>query len=143
MISFYAPGLPKAQPRPRAFARRMGQKFVARVYDAGTAEGWKGAIAAAAAAHRPASPLEGPIRLDVDFFFPRPARLMRAKDADGLIPHTAKPDRDNLDKAVCDCLTQLGFWRDDAQVCDGQIRKFYTTKIAGQTGARIRIVQIT
>lgn len=44
-ITFFIHGDPKPQPRPRAFARRMGAKFVARVYDAGTAEGWKSQIA--------------------------------------------------------------------------------------------------
>jgi len=47
-ITFFVPGEPKGQPRPRAFARKMGDKFVARVFDAATAEGWKGAIAAVA-----------------------------------------------------------------------------------------------
>jgi Holliday junction resolvase RusA-like endonuclease len=136
VISFYASGIPKAQPRPRAFARRMGAKFVARVYESGTAEGWKGEIALAARAHTPAAPLTGPLRLDVDFFLPRPQSLMRKKDPDGPIPHTAKPDRDNLDKAVMDCLKSLGFFVDDAQVCAGEPRKFYAAKGA-TPGARI------
>lgn len=128
-IEFRVQGEPKAQPRPRAFARKFGNGTVAaRMYDAGTAEGWKGLIAQAARPHVPAVPLEGPLRVDVDFFFPRPKRLMRAKDPEGPIPHDGKPDRDNLDKAVLDALTQLGFWRDDAQACDGRIRKFFTSK---------------
>ncbi len=138
IIEFEVDGLPKAQPRPRAFAKMSGDRAVARVYDAGTAEGWKGLIAQAAREHRPPEPLQGPLRLDVDFFFPRPQSLMRKRDPKGEIPHTAKPDRDNLDKAVMDCLTTLGFWGDDAQVCDGEIRKRYVAK-NGRPGARLRI----
>ena len=37
-IEFFVEGDPKPQPRPRAFARKIGNKFMARVYDAGTAE---------------------------------------------------------------------------------------------------------
>lgn len=140
-ISFFVSGTPKAQPRPRAFARKMGNTFVARVYDAGTAEGWKSLIAMAARGHCPKIPLAGPLCVDIDLYFPRPQRLLRAKDPEGAIRHTAKPDRDNLDKAALDCLTQLGFWGDDAQVCDGRVRKFYASK-HGPAGARIEIQQI-
>lgn len=35
---------------------------------------------------------------------------------------SSKPDRDNLDKGCLDCLTGV-VWVDDAQVCDGRIRK--------------------
>lgn len=142
MISFIVEGEPKAQPRPRAFTRKFSNGIVAaRMYDAGTAEGWKGLIALAARPHKPAEPLEGPLRVDVDFFFPRPKRLMRRADPDGPIPHTAKPDRDNCEKALTDALTQLGFWRDDAQVCAGEVRKFYTSK-AGAPHARVSIEAI-
>lgn len=137
-ISFWVLGTPKAQPRPRAFARKMGNTFVARVYDAGTAEGWKGSIAMAAAPFRPPSPLLGPLRVDIDFYFPRPKYLMARKYPDGPMRHTSKPDRDNLDKAALDCLTTLGFWDDDSQACEGEPRKFYVAK-GNQPGARIVI----
>ena len=45
--------------------------------------------------------------------------------------HTSKPDRDNLDKlcldanTVKDGLSKGDLWKDDKQVCDGRIRKFY------------------
>ena len=71
-ISFFVSGEPKGQPRPRAFARKMGGKFVARVFDAGTAEAWKSCIAAAAAQHKPAEPIAGPVRLRLCFYLARP-----------------------------------------------------------------------
>ena len=133
-ISFFVSGVPKGQPRPRAFARN-GK---VRVYDPGTAEGWKSAIAIAAEPHRPAQPIEGPIICSIDFALPRPKRLMRKCDPDGPLPHTGKPDRDNLDKAVLDALTTLGFWRDDAQVYIGTIIKQIASK-TGRPGAFITI----
>ena len=53
-ISFSVDGEPKAQPRPKAFARNFGNKWQARVYDPGTAEGWKSLIAIAVKPHLPA-----------------------------------------------------------------------------------------
>lgn len=131
-ISFFAPGDPKGQPRPRAFARRMGNKFVARVYEAGTAENWKSQIALAATPCRPAAPLAGPVFVSSTFIFARPKKHFKSNNPDkGLrddapLWHTSKPDRDNLEKALLDTLTQVGgFWRDDSQVCSGPVRKLY------------------
>lgn len=127
-------GDPKGQPRPRAFSR--GGK--ARVYDPGTAEGWKGQIALAAREYLPAQPIDVPVRVAVTFYFPRPARLLRKKDPDGFIPHTAKPDADNVAKAVLDCLTTVGMWRDDALVMSLVAEKFYAAR-GKPSGALIQI----
>lgn len=133
MIKIRVYGEPKGQPRPRAFARKMGDgKFVARVFESGTAEGWKSLIAAEAAKHRPAEPISGPVWVDAYFVFARPKSHYRTgKRANELREdapawHTSKPDRDNLDKALLDALTQLGgFWRDDCQVSAGVLQKSY------------------
>lgn len=37
-----------------------------------------------------------------------------------------KPDTDNLQKMLKDCMTEVGFWADDAQVCDEIIQKFWS-----------------
>lgn len=127
-------GEPKGQPRPRAFSRGGH----ASVYNPATAEGWKGSIALAARASLPPAPIDCPVRVAVSFYFPRPARLLRKKDPDGLIPHTAKPDSDNAAKAVLDCLTSVGMWRDDALVCSLVAEKYYAAR--GQaSGALIQI----
>lgn len=118
-IEFFVSGDPKAQPRPRAFARGGH----VRMYDPGTAEGWKGLIAAAAKPHRPPAPLTGPVDLTIRYFLRRPKNHYRTgRYADELKPgapsfhYSHRFDVDNLAKAVMDCLTQLGFWEDDGQV---------------------------
>lgn len=138
-ISFYVPGTPKHQPRPRAFARMIGGRPVARVYDAGTAEGWKSEIAIAARPHIPAVAWMGPLNLDVTFYIPRPKSHFGKRGLKGKAPawHTSKPDFDNLVKAVCDCLTTLGFWRDDTQIVRATVAKRWADN--GQSGAQIRI----
>src|SRR4029077_12784124 len=49
IFRFVVIGDPKGQPRPRAFAKKIGiNTYVARVYDAASAEAWKSAIALSA-----------------------------------------------------------------------------------------------
>jgi Holliday junction resolvase RusA-like endonuclease len=131
-ISFFVPGQPKGQPRPRAFARKIGNKFVARVFEAGTAESWKSSVAGAAVLHRLPVSMVGPVRVALTFVFPRPKKHFKANNpAKGLrddAPHfqISKPDVDNLEKAVLDAITQLGgFWKDDSQVASIHTRKTY------------------
>jgi Holliday junction resolvase RusA-like endonuclease len=118
-IKFFASGLPKGQPRPRAFAMKFGNKYQARVYDAGTAEGWKSCVAQAAQPFLPTVPPETPMKLTLAFYMPRPKAHYRAN---GQLKPTApvwftqKPDADNLAKGVMDALTQMGMWKDDSYV---------------------------
>ena len=127
-ITFYAAGLPKGQPRPKAFARGGH----ASVYDPATAEGWKSQVAEAAKSHLPTIPLAMPLQLHLEFFMPRPSCHYtsgnRSRPLKAAAPgyHTGKPDADNLAKAVMDALTILRMWHDDAQVADLRVRKLYT-----------------
>ena len=134
-INVFVQGIPKGQPRPRAFS--MGGK--ARMYDPGTAEAWKGAIAAAIGT--PAAPMLGPVDVTIFHSMPRPKGHFhtgkRAGELRANAPkyHTGKPDIDNLTKAALDALTQIGLWRDDSQVFQLQVEKVY----GYPTGARIII----
>lgn len=114
--SVFVYGEPKGQPRPRAFSR--GGK--ARVYDPGTAEGWKSAIAEGFRKWLPPSPLAGRVSVEIKAAFARPKGHWK-KDGRTLakgapLDHVQKPDADNMAKAVLDALTTIGMWQDDAQV---------------------------
>lgn len=87
---------------------------------------WQQRVAEAAAAVLPAARIEEPVRVDVLGLFPRPQRLMRRADPEGMVWHTSRPDRDNLDKNVLDALRT--FWRDDDQVVLGTVIKAYHAK---------------
>jgi crossover junction endodeoxyribonuclease RusA len=140
MIIIEVTGTPKGQPRARAFYK---PGLGVRMYDAGTAEGWKGQVAIAARSSLPAVPMAGPLMVEIVFRFPRPKCHYRTgKHAGELRPdapywHTVKPDRDNAEKAVLDCLTQIGMWRDDCQVCHGEVSKVWSET----GGATIKIVE--
>lgn len=145
MTQVYPPirvdGIPKGQPRPQAFARKIGDKVVARVFTPGTAEAWKSAVAVAMEPHRPASPFEGPVSVDLLFLLPRPKARSRKHDPAGLLWCTTRPDVDNLAKAVLDCLTLQGWWRDDSQVVSLRAMKRWHV-IGDRPGAVIEVVPL-
>jgi Holliday junction resolvase RusA-like endonuclease len=138
MIHIIVPGEPIAQARPR-FARRGGGVVTytpsrqVRYMDtivmcAREAEGW------------PSEPWTGPVGLAWLAVFARPKRLMRRSDSEGAIPHTSRPDGDNLEKMVLDALTYAGLWRDDAQVAVKLGAKVYAPK-GGTPSLRIWATQ--
>jgi Holliday junction resolvase RusA-like endonuclease len=42
-----------------------------------------------------------------------------------------KPDTDNLEKLLKDCMTEVGFWNDDAQVVKEIAEKVWTDEPTG------------
>lgn len=126
-------GDPKGQPRPKAFSRGG----IAKVYDPGTAEGWKGQIALAVKeAGVNGIMLDTPVILTITACFARPKGHFHTGKKAGVVKpsaptyHTSKPDFDNVAKAACDALTQLGIWRDDSLVVDARVEKLYSNEAA-------------
>ena len=72
--------------------------------------------------HAPALPLQGAVRLVVKWCFP-----ITGSHIDGQWK-TTKPDTDNLQKLLKDCMTLCGYWKDDAQVASEIIEKFWAEK---------------
>lgn len=87
---------------------------------------YKQQISWAARNHYKGEPLNGAIYLSLTFHMPMPESWSEKKKQrmNGQM-HTKKPDRDNLEKGVCDAFNKI-VWKDDGQVCDGPIRKFYS-----------------
>ena len=153
-LEFFVAGIPK--PTPRIKATHFG-KFT-HVYTPKDADDWKLIVRNEARkawlneeSMGTAPAWEGPLRVDLTFYFPRPkshfkSQSSAAKAANApliLKPtaptwHMAKPDRDNSDKAILDALTNLGIWHDDKQACAGFIEKRYCTP-PGLPGCRIKI----
>ncbi|MDO4267435.1 MAG: RusA family crossover junction endodeoxyribonuclease [Eubacteriales bacterium] len=82
--------------------------------------------------HAPKEPMQGAVRLSTMWCFPR------GTHADGSYRIT-KPDTDNLQKLLKDVMTDLGFWKDDAQVASELAEKFW----AEIPGIYIRAEEIT
>jgi Holliday junction resolvase RusA-like endonuclease len=130
--TFWTGGTPKGQPRARA---RRGLRGV---YDPGTAKDWKTRIGFSGCTLRPDEPIDEPVEISLCFVFPRPRRLQAKRHPDGRIPYTAKPDLDNLEKAVLDALVVDGWFRDDSLVFLLQSGKFYAAR-QGQAGVLISV----
>lgn len=141
-IYVFVAGLPVAQPRPRAVSFRGH----ARMYSPGTSNEWKACVIHELKQYAGTFPAGMPLRCDLTFYLPRPmGHFGSGKNANKLKASapsrpTGKPDRDNLDKAVCDAITAAGVWADDSQVTDGRIRKRYASLGLG-TGCHIAITE--
>lgn len=70
--------------------------------------------------HVPPDKLKGPVRLTVKWCFPmiKGARSGQYK--------TTAPDTDNLQKLFKDCMSEVGFWKNDAQVASEIAEKFWS-----------------
>ena len=75
--------------------------------------------------HIPQKTFDGPIRLTAKWCFPQ------SSAHPGNTWRTTKPDTDNMIKLVKDCMTKLGYWHDDAQVCRELVEKFYSRDVEG------------
>lgn len=142
VAEFRIDGDPKATPRikGRIVAPNSPKRFI-QFYTPDTADGWKTLVQYGAKRHRLEQPLSGPLRLWIDLFMPRPQYMQTAKFPDYPVPFDVKPDRDNMEKAVLDSLTDIEFWHDDAQVCGGEVCKWYCAK-DGKPGASVIIERL-
>ena len=85
------------------------------------------------------TPITGPLQVDLQFWFPRSGKPYKRKPNPAMW-HTKKPDRDNLDKAILDCLTGL-LWNDDNQVCGGYLGKAIVAP-GQRTGVHLRVITL-
>lgn len=69
--------------------------------------------------HVPEEPFHTGVQLVTKWCFPRGRRH---KDGDYRL---TKPDTDNLQKLLKDCMTVIGFWDDDALVASEVVEKFW------------------
>ena len=72
--------------------------------------------------HAPLVPMQGAVRLIVKWCFP-----IAGEHTDGEYK-TTRPDTDNLQKLLKDCMTDLGYWNDDAQVASEIVEKFWAKR---------------
>lgn len=88
---------------------RQGSKTVPMFYEKKKVQEVRTLYNEALLEHAPAEPIEGAIALDVEWkFCSRSHKQGEWK--------TTKPDVDNMTKLLLDCMTDVGFWNDDAQV---------------------------
>ena len=114
-VTFIIPGKPFAKQRPRM--TRVGHAFTPA-----KTRRFEDVVRAVAVETFP-EPIKGPVRVTIVAVF-RPAQSWSKKrriEALGL-PHTQKPDLDNIGKAICDGLNRVAF-ADDSQISRLDLRK--------------------
>lgn len=79
--------------------------------------------------HAPEAPIEGPVRLHVDYVWPWRKTEPKKRVALGRVPHTSKPDSSNAVKMLEDVLTKLRFWNDDGQVSELIVSKAWGDRV--------------
>ena len=115
--SFFLPMIPPTVThQEKDIAVRNGKPVV---YEPAELKAARSKLMSHLAGQKPGAPFRGPIRLMVKWLFP-----MGENHNDGEWK-TTKPDTDNLDKLLKDCMTKVGFWKDDAEVCSEIIEKFW------------------
>ena len=98
---------------------------VPRFYDPKPVQAARALLMAHLRQHVPAEPLSGPLELRAVWRFPR-GRSHR--DGEWRV---TRPDTDNLQKLLKDCMTRCGFWHDDAQVVRETVEKRWADELVG------------
>ena len=115
-VTFEIPGKPFAKQRPR-FSRKSGQAYTPKA-----TESYESLVRAKALPLVP-KPLIGPVIVEIIASFEPAASWSKKRRAEAMCrPHTQRPDRDNIEKAILDGLNRVAF-EDDAQVFDGRTTK--------------------
>lgn len=131
-------GDPVGKGRPRFAGARLGR---VHAYTPSRTANWEGLAVSVFRAAWGGAPIDEPVELDVEAVFSRPKRLMRDRDPAGRLPHTAKPDFDNIAKCVGDSLEKAGVLRNDSQVVSGRVTKCYAAKSEGpRVEVRLRVI---
>ncbi|WP_368652385.1 RusA family crossover junction endodeoxyribonuclease [Ornithinibacillus sp. 4-3] len=84
------------------------------------------------AKHVPDKPIDGSLRLFVKWLFKRSGKHLNGSYK------TTKPDLDNSNKLLQDCMTDLGFWKDDSLIVSLITEKFW----ADTPGIYIKIEEV-
>ena len=119
MIKFFVAGI----PAPQGSKRHVGGGRM--IESSKKLKPWRDAVRKAATQHLIDNSLDGPLRVSMDFYLPKP---QRSKFGD----HPAgKPDADKLARAVNDALTDSGLIFDDSRIVSLHVRKHWAIERAG------------
>lgn len=132
-------------PAPQGSKRHVGNGVM--VESSAKVKPWREAVkwATIEAAFEPFH--DGPVRVLLEFFLPRPQghygtgrNACEVKASAPTRPHR-KPDLDKLIRSTLDALGEAGVWRDDSQVCYVEAAKWYADE--RPPGAVIEIRETT
>ncbi len=129
MTEFFMPMIPPTVTAQEHQVRVVNNKPI--FFEPPKLKSAKDKLTANLSKHKPTEPYTSAVRLIVKWCFPR------GRHSDGEYRIT-KPDTDNLNKLLKDCMTKCGYWKDDALVASEIIEKFW----AEVPGIYIRIDEL-
>lgn len=125
-LYFTVYGIAHAKGSMRAFVPR-GHKYPIVTDSNRSVKSWALLVAeraSAAIAELPSAERQvddGPVRLSVAFYLPRPKKYAKQRAP---VAHVVKPDLDKLTRAIFDALTGIAY-RDDRHIVEAVLGKFY------------------
>lgn len=133
VLELWIPGVPVPQGSKKGFV--AGKRAIIVDANPEQLKPWRAQVSACAVEAWGGRPsLDEPVNLFAEFTFPRlKSHYGTGRNAGVLKPDapfykTSSPDKDKLERAINDGLTDAGVWKDDALVCDGGSRKVYGPK---------------
>jgi len=108
------PYMPTATAQQKGFNRRSGH-----FYEKSSVRDARTLYEANLVRYKPSVSLVGPLKVTLIFTFDTKNRRVWGQ------PKSKRPDVDNVAKLFLDCMTAVGFWSDDSQVCDLRLVKVY------------------
>ena len=119
-------------PAPQGSKRHVGRGVM--IESSKKVKPWREAVKWAAIEVLVGRGIEGPIEVEVDFYFVHPKTGKRRPT------HSVKPDIDKLLRSTFDALTDAGVFEDDSRIVSVQARKHYATQYSPvPAGAVIRV----
>lgn len=128
MFSFFfeADPVPKQSVRTRVLGKTRGGRYATQQYQPSKVTEYEALIEALARSNWDGPPMDGPLRMSMDFRLARPkSRPKRDRYPD------RRPDWLNLTKPVEDAIQAAGVITDDARIVDAHVTKNFSEKIPG------------
>lgn len=127
MVKFSIPIIPPkttGQAGARILKNCDGRYFIGRPKNSAAAE-TREMLVYQFGKHAPEQPLLGPLVVEIIYVYPfRKCETAKNKKL-STIPCDTKPDADGIAKMPLDVLQQLKFYKNDSQIADLRIRKFW------------------
>lgn len=118
-MTFFVPCSP-----PRSLSKNSKRVYNGHVVENPNAKAAKADIVSLFQQYAPKTPILGPVRLSLTFFYPYPKSTPKKVILAGGRPMVKTPDADGIATGVMDCMTTLRFWIDDAQVYCLRVEKW-------------------
>lgn len=137
MIEFFMPMRPPTtthqQKQVQVVYDHKKKKHVPVFYEDDKLKAARSKLMAHLGKYVPEEKMTGPLRVVVKWLFPRTGKRKNGEYKD------TKPDCGNMNKLLEDCMEDLGFYKNDAQIASLIVEKFWADK----PGIYIKIEEVT